>query len=194
MFLKAKLKYNMLKNTYTISNILPATEALLSNDVYLVVLYASRIPPHLAVSVNGKLFTLTVKGATVDGELKALLTLIRQKRIEAIFIKLAVPSFFTLDQLKNEIRKYTLAYPRVDIGLATCLAPIKDFCSEVYEADMQKVNFLFDLLPELYKRNVVSSCYQMNLDRYLVNNEFHLSLYSMQDIYEGIRSAATVGV
>ena len=183
-----------MKNSYIIQNILPANELLLNNDVFLVVLYASRIPPHLAISVNGKLFTLTVKGATVDGELKALLTLIRQKKIDTIFIKLTVPSFFTIDQLKSEIRKYTLAYPRVDIGLATCLAPIKDFCSEVYEADMQKVNFLFDLLPELYKRNVISSCYQMNLDHYLVNNNFYLSRYSMQDIYEGIRSASTAVV
>ncbi|MBL7892682.1 MAG: hypothetical protein JNL63_08630 [Bacteroidia bacterium] len=182
------------RNQYIIPNILPATEALLLNDVYLVVLYATRIPPHLAISVNGKLFTLTVKGATVDGELKALLKLIRQRNIDSIFIKLSVPAVFTLDQLRDEIKKYTLAYPRVDVGIATCLSPIKDFCSEVYEAEMQRVNYVFDLLPKLYERNVIASCYQLNLDRYLVGNSFYLSKYNMNDIYEGIRSASYTAV
>lgn len=168
---------------------MPATEALLLNDVYLVVLYATRIPPHLAISINGKLFTLTVKGATVDSDLRALLKLIRQKNIDTIFIKLSVPPVFTLNQLHNEIKKHTLAYPRVDIGLATCLSPIKDFCSEVYQAETQRVNYVFDLLPKLYERNVVTSCYHINLDRFLIGNSFYLTKYNMNDIYEGIRSA-----
>jgi len=180
------------KDQYIIPNILPANEALLMNEVYLVVLYATRIPPHLAISVNGKLFTLTVKGATVDGELGALLKLIRQRNIDSIFIKLSVPAVFTTDQLRNEIKKYTLAYPRVDIGIATCLSPIKDFCEEIYSTEMQKVNYVFDLLPKLYERNVITSCYQLNLDRYLTGSSFYLSRYNMNDIYEGIRSASSI--
>ncbi|HEY6160898.1 MAG TPA: hypothetical protein VI112_06730, partial [Bacteroidia bacterium] len=96
---------------YIIKNIQKAEEALLMRDVYLVLLYANRVPPHLAITVNGKIFTLTTKGATVDGELPPLLKLIRKNNIESIFIKLNVPVLFTLDQLHNEIKKYTLAYP-----------------------------------------------------------------------------------
>lgn len=177
------------KNQYIIPNIFPANEGLLLNDVYLVVLYATRIPPHLAISVNGKLFTLTVKGATINGELKALLKLIRQRNIDSIFIKLSVPAIFTLTQLHDEIKKYMLAYPRVDVGIATCLSPIKDFCSEIYETEIKNVNYVFDLLPKLYERGVITTCYHLNLDRYLVGNSFHLSKYNMNDIYEGIRSA-----
>ena len=86
-----------MQNFYKISNLLPANDTLLKNDVYLVLLYASRVPPHLLVSVNGKIFTLSVKGATVDGELSALLTLIRRKNIETIFIKLSLPALFTIE-------------------------------------------------------------------------------------------------
>lgn len=179
-----------IKNQYIIPNIVPASEVALMSDVYLVVLYATRIPPHLAVAVNGKLFTLTIKGATVDGELSALLKLIRRRNIDTIFIKLSVPPVFTLHQLHNEIRKYTLAYPRVDVGIATCLSPIKDFCAGVYEAQMQHVNYLFDLLPKLYERNVISSCSHLNLDRFLIADSFYLSKYNMNDIYEGIRSVS----
>src|ERR1051326_7747043 len=104
---------------YTIHNIQKAEETLLMQDVYLILLYANRVPPHLAVSVNGKLFTLTTKGATVDGELSSMIRLIKKKKIETIFIRLNVPALFTMDQLHDEIKKYTLAYPRVDVGIAT---------------------------------------------------------------------------
>jgi hypothetical protein len=179
---------------YIIPNILPAQEALLMNDVFLVVLYASRIPPHLAVSVNGKLFTLTVKGANVDGELSALLRLIRKRNIESLFIKLSVPAFFTFPELHKEIRKYTLAYPRVDVGIATCLSPIKDFCANVFDTDLKNVNFVFDLLPKLYEQKIISYCYQMNLGHLLKGNSFLLNKYTMNDIYEGIRSASAIKI
>ena len=182
------------KNQYIIPNILPAQEALLLNDVYLVILYATRVPPHLAVSINGKLFTLTVKGATVDGELKALLKLIQQRNIDSIFIKLSVPPVFTMEELRKEIKKYTLAYPRVDIGIATCLSPIKDFCFEIYDTEVQRVNYVFDLLPKLYEKNIITSCYHLNLDRYLSGDSFHLAKYTMNEIYEGIRVAAPINV
>lgn len=184
----------MALRSYKIPNILPANEPLLAADIYLIVINAAQIPPHLAVSINGKLFTLTVKGAMVDGELAPLLQLIKKKSIETIFIKLAIPQLFTMDQLREEIKKHTLAYPRVDVSIATCLNPIKDFCSSVYETETKNINFLFDLLPQLYQQNIINSCYQMNLDKYLSNNAFYLNKYTMSDIYEGIRNAQLVPV
>lgn len=180
------------KEKYVIPDIiLSATDAVLLNDVFLVVLYATRIPPHLSLAVNGKLFSLSVAGATVDGELNALLKLIRRNQIATLFIKLEVPALFTLADLSREIKKYTLAYPRVDIGIATCLSPIKDFCSEIYDTDIKKVNFVYELLPKLYEQKVISCCYQLNLKSYTFENSFAMNKYSMNDIFEGIRSSVT---
>ena len=177
-------------NHYKIPNIIAANEAVLMNDVYLVVIHADRIPPHLLVSVQGKLFTLNVKGPSVDGELTNLLRLIKQRSIETIFIKLAVPAVFTLQQLSNEIKKHTLAYPRVDVGVATCLNPIKDFCSSIYETETTRVNFVFDLLPKLYEKEIITFCYHLNLEKKLQQNSFYISKYTMHDINEGIRQSA----
>jgi hypothetical protein len=177
---------------YKIPNLVPATEGLLMNDVYLVLLYATRIPPHLLVSVSGKIFTLSVKGATVDGELPSLITLIRRKNIETIFIRLALPPLFTLDQLTREIRNCTLAYPRADIGIATCLTPIKDFCHSVYDTESKNVNLIFDLLPKLQERNALQSCYHLNMDKYLSGNSFCLDTYEVNDVYEAIRKSSLV--
>lgn len=174
---------------YKISNIFLAPEALLANDVYLIILYATRIPPHLALSIQGKLFSLSVKGPSVDGELSHLLRLIKQRAIETIFIKLSVPAIFTIEQLQNEIKKYTLAYPCVDIGIATCLNPIKDFCSSVYQTEIKNVNFVFELLPKLYQLEIITFCYHLNLEKYLEHNSLYLNKYSMYDIHEEIREA-----
>ncbi|TAL61140.1 MAG: hypothetical protein EPN85_05650 [Bacteroidetes bacterium] len=172
-----------------LSNLLPANDTLLLNDVYLVLLYATRVPPHLIVSVSGKIFTLSVKGARVDGELSELLTLIRRKNIETVFIRLALPPLFTLEQLKEEIRACTLAYPRADIGIATCLTPIKDFCHSVYDTETKNVNLLFDLLPKLQERNAMKDCYQMNISS---SNSFEIKTYEVNDVYEAIRSSSLV--
>jgi hypothetical protein len=180
-------------NTYSISNLLPVHDAVLLNDVYLVLLYANRIPPHLLIAINGKTFTLSVKGASVDGELAALLTLIRKKNIETIFIRLSLPALFTLDQLKEQIRACTLAYPSADIGIATCLSPIKDFCHSIYETEKQNVNLIFDLLPQLQAKNIIKECYQINLNHLVKeSNTFKIKIYQVNDVFEAIRESSLV--
>jgi hypothetical protein len=179
-----------MQSPYKISNLLPATDAVLMNGVYLVLLYATRIPPHLLVSVNGKLFTLSVKGASVDGELSALLTLIRRKKIETIFIRLQMPVLLTMEQLREEIRNCTLAYPRADIGIASCLTPIKDFCHSVYDTDTKNINLIFDLLPKLQERNAMQDCYQLNL--HLTSNNFEIKRYEVNDVNEAIRHSSLI--
>ena len=181
-----------MQSHYKVANILPASDPVLMNDVFLVLLYAARVPPHLLISINGKIFTLSVKGATVDGELPALLTLIRKKNIETLFIKLSLPPLFTMDQLKEEIRTCTLAYPRADIGIATCLTPIKDFCHTIYDTETKNVNLIFDLLPKLQERNAMKDCYQLNLDRHLLNDSFSIHTYEVNDVYEAIRKSSLV--
>ena len=143
--------------SYKISNLLPATESILMEDVYLVLFYAKRVPPHLLISVNGRL---------------------------------TLPPLFTFEQLTNEIRNCTLAYPRVDIGIATCLSPIKDFCHSVYETESKNVNLIFDLLPKLQERNALKDCYQMNLGPSA--NYFELKPYQVYDVHEAIRKSSLV--
>lgn len=182
------------ENTFLIEHILPATDALLLNDVYLVLIDMLKVPPHLAVAVNGKLFTLTVNGATIEGELSALLRLIHKKNIPCLFVKLNIPFLFTPEDIKNEIKKYTLLYPRVDIGIATCLAPINDFCESVYQVDKKSINFIYQLIPALNNQNATAEIYHLNMERILRNSSFEIMKYSMYDIYEGIRKANLVTV
>ena len=183
-----------MQSYYKITNFFPANELLLLNDIYLVLLYATRIPPHLLISVNGKIFTLNIKGATTDGNLFTLLALIRKKNIETIFIKLALPPLFTMEQLKEVIRRCTLFYPCVDIEFATCLAPIRDFCHLVYKTDKKNIRLIFDLLPKLQEQKVIRGYYQMNLDKQIIENSLLLKKYSVGDVCETIRKSSYVSV
>jgi len=178
--------------SFKFPNILPANETVLLNDIYLILLYATRIPPHLLVSINGKIFTLSIKGATVDGELAALLQLIKKKKIETLFLRLQMPPIFTIDQLRKEIRQCTLAYPRADIGIATCLTPISDFCHSVYDTDSKNVNLIFDLLPKLQQQDAMKECYHLNLENHIAFGSFRISPYEVNDVYEAIRKSSLV--
>ncbi|HVA98525.1 MAG TPA: hypothetical protein VNG53_06490 [Bacteroidia bacterium] len=171
-----------------VENIFPANENLFLDDVFLVIIHATKIPPHLAVAINGKLFSLSVKGISMDGDLSNFIKLIHQKKIETLFIRLSVPEIFTINQLREEIKKCLLVYPKVDGENATCLTPIKDFCASIYQVPTEKINFVFDLLPELRKKNNVLNAYHFNLENQLINNTFILKKYTMHDIYQSIQS------
>ena len=180
--------------SYTITRLLPLNEQFLDRDVYLILLHANRIPPHLIVLVGGKVFTLTVKGATIDSDLAPLLRLIRKNNIETVFVRLNIPQLFTVEQLRAEIRKFILAYPRVEVGIATCLDPIKQFCGNVYDRSASQVNFIYELLPKLEALKVVQACYQLNMEPWLKSDAYEISPYSMNDIFEGIRKAEASGL
>ncbi|MEO6883163.1 MAG: hypothetical protein ABI199_03960 [Bacteroidia bacterium] len=172
-----------------VTEVFPATENFFLNDVFLVIINATKIPPHLALALNGKLFSLSVKGISMDGEIGSFIKLIHQKRIETLFVKLTVPTLFTMEQLREEIKKCLLVHPKVDVENATCLTPIKDFCGSIYQLETKKINFVFDLLPELEKQKKIQNTYHFNLEKHLVNNTFTLKKYTMHDIYESIQSA-----
>jgi hypothetical protein len=185
-----------LKRAYFIQNILPANDAILTRDVFLVIMYADRIPPHILICVNGKLFSLSVKGHLLDEDLNLYLRTIRKYKIGTLFIKLVVPQIFTMEQLHDSIGRIMLSYPRIEMGSGlrdgnpvTCLAPVKDFCNSLYCTDMSGVQFIFDLLPKLEKQGVIGSSYHLNMERSLLpENNFAMNTYTMYEVNENIYS------
>lgn len=191
-----------MKKTYFIHNILQADNVVLKRDIYLVIMYANRIPPHILLSINGKLFSLSVKGHLLDEDMNLYLRTIMKYKIETLFIKLIVPPVFTMEQLHKTVTQITLSYPRIEPGLTlpdgsqvTCLAPVKEFCNNIYHTDTAGVSFIFDLLPRLEKQGVIGCSYHLNMEKDLLpENNFALNIYSMFEVNENIHtlSAHTV--
>lgn len=170
---------------YKIANIQPLLDNTLNNGIYIVILYANRIPPHLALMIDGKVFSLSVNGPKVNMDVHDLSKLIQSKSIETLFFQLKDQEDHTFLQLIEKMRELTLTYPGLDAGGATCLNPIREFCHSVYKTDITGVNFIFDLLPKL--GNVVIAHFHLNMESSLSKGLFYLEKYTMKDIDNMIR-------
>lgn len=177
-----------MNNSCLVHNILPVDNHPIKTEVYIVVMHASRIPPHILLCVHGKLFSLSVKGSLVDEDISVYLRTIKKHRIETLFIQLAPPPVFTMEQLQEIVTGITLSYDNLKPGLITCLTPVKDFCRSVYQTDTGNVKFIFELLPKLRQQGVTGNTYHLNMESRLksTGNIFALKTYSMFEVNEHI--------
>lgn len=182
----------MIVSEYIISDIVPADDVLLQKGTYIVVLHATTKPPHLLLLIEGEMFSLGVKGPKMAMPLAAQLRIIKSKKIASLFFKLETAVFVHNNQLFKAAKTHTLAYSRVEMGIATCLSPIKNFCSAIFDIDIRNVNYIFDLLPVLYKHHHIQSCSHYNMQKHLTGTDFHLEKYIMEDIYNSIVQAEEV--
>ena len=173
-------------SVYNVRNILPADNTLLSNGIYLSMLYVNKIPPHLLLIVNGKIWGLSVKGKQSGEPFEALLKTISVKKISSLFFQID-PAALKLYGLTDEALIEEIMFKYSDInGKLTCLSPIKDFFSSSVSAEVIKSSTIFDLLPELYAHCAIKNVYHLFMERMLINNNVELKKYSLYDIYSRI--------
>ncbi len=161
----------------------------LKQGVFVVLLDALKVPPHLLLIVSGKFFSISTLGASLDEDVDKYINFIQRKKTPAVFVKLCMPEIFTHEDLLKKVRKITQSYPKVDVGIATCLSPLRDFCSEVYSTDKSKISLIFDLLDSLKNQNVIEAYFQMNLEQELQNGTLSLDKYSVFEVNEAIYGA-----
>lgn len=164
-------------------------EEQLYEGVYLLILNARTVPPHLSLTVSGKVYGISTKGPTFDKDVNIYVNHIKKHNVESVFVKLKLPAVYTDEQMLDAVRQVVKAYPRVDVGAATCLSPIKDFMSSAYQTDVHDVNLIFDLLPKLQKQGVIDGYYQMNLDDAMNAGQLLMKRYTVFEVNEAIHKA-----
>ena len=171
---------------FNVRNILPADNVLLSNGFYLGMLYVNKIPPHLLLIVNGKIYGLSVKAKQSGEPFEPLLKTISVKKISSLFFQIE-SSVLKLNGLTAEalIEEIMFKYSAIN-GKLTCLSPIKDFFSASVSAEIIKSSTIFDLLPELYTHSAIKNVYHLFMEKMLNNNNIELEIYSLDDIYRRI--------
>lgn len=174
---------------FKILNLQPLKDQQLYNGVYLLILNARNVPPHLSLTVSGKVYGISTKGPTFDKDVNFYLNYIRKYNIESVFVQLKLPIVYTDEEMLRAVRAVVKAYPRVDIGIATCLSPIKDFMSSAYQTETHDVHLIFDLLPKLKAQNIIEGYYQMNLNEALNNGELVMKRYSFFEVNEAIHKS-----
>lgn len=176
-------------STYTIKRVLLARQETLMEGAYLILLHARQSPPHIYLSIAGKLFSIGVNGPSVDARLSSMLRYIHARKIETLFLEMILPPIVSVPELIDRIRTIVLNYNRVEAGVATCLTPVRDFCHEIYGTGTRKINLIFDLLPKLREKGGLGSVSQLYLDDALRQGDFEMNRYKVSDIYESIHKA-----
>jgi hypothetical protein len=174
---------------FKILNLQALNEKELYNGVYLLILNARNVPPHLSLTVSGKVYGISTKGPTFDKDVNLYLNYIKKHNIESVFVQLKLPLVYSDEEMLNAVRLVIKAYPRVDVGIATCLSPIKDFMSSAYQTEVHDVHLIFDLLPKLKAQNIIEGYYQMNLNEAIKNGELLMKRYSFFDVNEAIHKS-----
>lgn len=160
-------------------------EADLLNGVYIVAMHATRIPPHIGLIIDKHYHSLSIKGQDLNTPLRALIKNIEQRKIPSLFIKIKPHTTFSNAYLKEHFILNIQQFPRVDKDVATCLSPIKLFFNETYDISMEEVDFLFHLLPNLQKSDLIEHVSTLFIDE----KTYKLPIYTKDELDLEIENA-----
>ena len=73
-----------------VNNTLPETE--INNNFFLFLFRATRIPPHLGLIFNGKVYDITLVGPNLGTDAAAFITTVKKKYTKTLFIELNKPN------------------------------------------------------------------------------------------------------
>lgn len=154
----------------------------LSKGLFIAVIHATRIPPHIGMIADKSYHSLSIKGQDINTPIAALIKNSSIRKIPTLFIKLKSHPAFSSIYLREHFITNVQQFERVDIGVATCLSPIKLFFEEVYGVSMKKVNYLYELLPVLESEGLIESISSIHVDE----KTYHLPVYTNKEINAGI--------
>jgi hypothetical protein len=160
-------------------------QQLLSSGCTLVVLHATRIPPHIGLIADDHYSSLTIKGRDIEVKFSALLKNINQRNIPVLFLHLKAHPIFSAAYLKEHFSTNVMRFEKVENHVATCLSPVKLFFEEVYDLSMREVECLHELVPLLEKENLLQGISSLNLP----TENYQLPLYTVEDVEREIRRA-----
>lgn len=148
MYLEERLMYS-----FEVSTVKPLRLSDVEYGIFLWILHADKIPPHIGISKNGFYYSLKVSGKDEHFSVEKLIALLNRKKIASLVIKSS----------ENSIRVQQLAevfdkYQSIENDKHTCLTPI----SEIYFSEPKDL-ILSELLNLLNEAGVLEEIYGINL-------------------------------
>lgn len=150
--------------------------------LFIAVVHATRIPPHIGIIANEKYHSLSVKGQNINTPVNSLIKTSVVRKIPTLFIRIKPHPTFSEVYLGEHFITNVQQFKRVDAGVATCLTPIRSFFEEVYYLSMKDVNYLYELLPALDSKGLIESITSLNIDE----KNYQLPFYTNNEINAGI--------
>jgi len=154
-------------------------------DFNIILSHVDKIPPHISLSFQAKLFSLAYNGKKEYYPLEKWLLYVKRKNIPCIVLKISLHE--NPEIIQNAIQNSYNNYQQLIAGEISCLSPIKDiFCSIKKEEKYLSFNSIFDFLPYLNQMNLLSEATSLNLDNY--TNSHNIKTYTQQQIQDRIKS------
>ena len=170
------------KITYKIKINKSFDEQDLSYGLYIAVIHATRIPPHIGMISDKSYHSLSIKGQDINVPIAALIKNTNIRKIPTLFIKIKSHPTFSAIYLREHFITNVQQFDRVDVGVATCLSPIKLFFEEVYGIPMKNVNYLYELLPLLESEGLIEAISSIHIEE----KTYQLPVYTNKEINAGI--------
>ena len=162
-------------------------DASLNKSLWIVVLHACRIPPHVGLLFNGNYFSLNLKGVEKNIDLSVLLRTIELQNIKSVFFKVKKHPVFSVDYLKEVFENDLSNYQKVTTD-NTCFKPVKLFFEEHYLFCSQPINFLFELFSPLITNEMIEKTIALNLKEQIVEGNITFNTYNAEDIKDKLAS------
>jgi hypothetical protein len=163
-------------------------DEMIHKNTWMVVLHASRTPPHIGLLIDGNYNSLTIKGHELNVSVEALLKMINKQKVETLFIQLKKHPVFSNDYQKEICQHYIQQFAQVKQNEASCLTPIKLFLQEFYAIPVKENELLFELVERLKQNDYIDTTAALHLKEELVGDEFILPIYSHSDLQVIIQS------
>ncbi len=178
-----------MKNNFEIQITPEFHENELKQGIWIAIIHATRIPPHIGLIINGAYHSLTIKGQEINIAPAVMLKNIGIRKIPSFFCKIKPHPVFSLDYLNDAFVLLITKHPKVSIGGATCFTPVKEFFTEFYCLHDDPLKFVFNLFPELYENDLIIRSHALNLNENSSANSFMMPTYNAADVSNCIHLA-----
>jgi hypothetical protein len=168
---------------FSIDNIEPLSVNRLFNESFIVILHTDRTPPHLAMIMDGKFYSLNVDGKQVGYSVINFLRNISIRKIQTLFVEIKQRGMPGVPLIEEVLQ----SYDKVSLGQTTCLTPLKDYFYSSHKINTSSANYIFELLPIISGEGATGNTYHLNMDQVLTGGRFDLKKYSMDDINRRIK-------
>ncbi len=165
-------------NKYPINITSVVDQEDLQKGVYIFIYRASKIPPHIGLIVNGLLYDITSVGPNIGLAVTDFYTTAVKRKTEVVFVELKNSNFTMLNEL---IAAMVEQHYKVTLD-TSCLVPVKEFIYEAYNLDVSNTNFIFELLPALYEKQLITGVFELNLSKKIVDHVFEMTTYTKEDV------------
>lgn len=161
-------------------------ETGIDDNFFLFLFRATRIPPHIGLIFNSKVYDITLVGPNLGTDAVTFISTVKKKYTKTLFIKLNKPNF-SATEIETTLMEAMKKFNNVSHE-NSCLSPIKTAFKQLFDIQMDEVNYIFDLIPLLHQKNIVQHIFHLNLERNLQENTFYLQTYNQNDIQQSIKA------